>query len=115
MGAARHREDPHPRPGPNPKLTLAGRLDGFVNGRPVSLVADGDSVTLVPGGTSTLLALMRLRRSWRHVAGWLRQVLVRTNIRLHVRVGWLGRVQLLPDTSPILRLFLPSTRAQVAP
>lgn len=109
MGAERHREDPHPRPGPNPKLTLAGRLDGFVNGRPVSLVTDGDTVTLVPGSTSTLLALVRLRRSWRHLAGSLRQVLARTNIRLYVRVGWLGRVQLLPDTSPFFRLFLPST------
>lgn len=102
MGAERHREDPHLRPGPIPKLTLAGRLDGFVNGRPVSLVADGDTVTIVPGSTGTLLALMRMRRSWR-------QVLVRTNIRLYIRVGWFGRVQLLPDTSPLLRLFLPTT------
>ncbi len=109
MGAQWHREDPHPRPGPNPKLILAGRLDGFVNGRPVSIIADGDTVTLVPGSLGTLLALMRLRRSWRHVAGSLRQVLVRTNIRLYVRVGWLGRVQLLPDTTPLLRLVLPST------
>ncbi len=109
MGAERHREDPHPRPGPNPKLTLAGRLDGFVNGRPVSLVADGDTVTLVPGSLGTLLALMRLRRSWRHVAVSLRQMVARTNIRLYVRVGWLGRAQLLPDTSPFLRLVLPST------
>jgi hypothetical protein len=109
VGAERHREDPHPRPGHNPKLTLAGRLDGFVNGRPVSLVADGDTVTLVPGSTSTLLALIRLRRSWRHVADLPRQVLGRTNIRLYVRVGWFGRVQLLPDTSPFFRLFLPST------
>ena len=29
MGAERHRKDPDPRPGPNPKVTLAGRLDGF--------------------------------------------------------------------------------------
>jgi hypothetical protein len=107
VGAERHREDPHPRPGPKPKLTLAGRLDGFVNGRPVSFIADGDRVTLVPGSPGTLLALMRLRRTWHHVAGSLRQVLARTNIRLFVRVGWFGRVQLIPDTSPLLRLFLP--------
>ena len=109
MGAQRYREDPNPRPGPNPKLTLAGRLDGFVNGRPVSLVAYGDTVTLVPGSTSTLLALMRLRQSWRHVSGSLRQVLARTNIRFYVRVGWFGRLQLYPYTSPLFRLFLPST------
>ena len=109
MGAQRHREDPHPRRGPNPKLTLAGRLDGFVNGRPVSLIADGDTITLEPGGLRTLFVLLRLRRSWRYAAGSLRQVLGRTNIGLYVRVGWFGRLQLFPDTSPFFRLFLPST------
>lgn len=115
MGAQRHRKDPHPRPGPNPKLTLAGRLDGFVNGRPVSLVAHDDGITLVPGGVGTLLTLFRLRRSWRLVAGPLRRVLDRTNIRLYVRIGWFGRVQLLPDPGLIFRLTLPRTGTQAVP
>ncbi len=109
MGAQRHREDPHPRPGPNPKLTLAGRLNGFLNGRPLSLVADGDGVTLVPGGVGTLVALFRLRRSWRRVATPLRAVLARTNVRLYVRVGWLGRVPVLPDPGLLFRLTRPRT------
>lgn len=90
-------------------MTLAGRLDGFFNGRPVSLVADVDTVTLVPGSIRTLLVLMRLRRSWRYVAGSLRQVLGRTNIRLYVRVGWLGRVELLLDPGLFYRLTPPRT------
>lgn len=106
MGAQRHREDPHPRLGPNPKLTGAGRFDGFVNGRPVSLVVDGDDVTLVPGNFGTLLALLRLRRSWRIIARPLRTVLTRTNVRLSVRLGWFGRWQLLPDTNLFFRLIL---------
>ena len=86
---------------------MAGRLDGFVNGRPLSLVAGGDGVTLVPGGIGTLPALFRMRRSWRLVAGPLRTVLDRANVRLNVRVGWFGRVQLLPNPSPMCRLILP--------
>jgi hypothetical protein len=73
----------------------------------VSLVADGNDITLLPGGVRTLLTLFRLRRAWRSVAVPLRPVLDRTNIRLHVRVVWFGRVQLLPDPGLIFRLILP--------
>lgn len=107
MGDERHREDPHPRPGHNPKLTLAGRLDGSVNGRPLCLVADGDGITIVPGGVGTLLTLFRMRRSFRSVAGPLWAVLARANVRLDVRVGWLGRVRVLPDPPLVFRLLIP--------
>ncbi len=109
MGVQRHSEDSHPRPGPNPKLILAGRLDGFVNGRPLNLVADDDGITLVPGGVRTLIALFRLRRSWRFVAGPLNVVLARANVRVVIRVGWFGRVRLLPEPGWLLRLVLPNT------
>ncbi len=107
MGVQRHGEDPHPRPGPKPKLILAGRLDGFLNGRPLSIVAEDHQITLVPGGLGSLLELFKIRRSWRFVKPPLRMFLHRANIRLLLRLGWFGQLQLLPNPNMLLRLFLP--------
>ena len=105
MGAQRHGEDPHPRPGPNPKLTLAGRLDGFVNGRPVTMLAEGRNITLVTG----VRTLFALRRLWRSTVAPLRTALAVPNLRLLVRVGWFVTVELLPDPPLLARLALPRT------
>lgn len=106
MGAERHRQDPHPRSGHSPKLTVAGRLDGFVNGRPMSIVAEDHQVTIVPGEFGALLELYKIRRSWRSVVGPLRIFFHKANIRLFVRVGWFGRVQFFPDSGLLSRWLL---------
>jgi len=74
-----------------------------MNGRPLSLVADGRDLTLV-AGVGTLVVL---RRWWRPVVGPLRPVLAAAGLRLVARVGWLGPVQLLPNPSLLCRLILP--------
>ena len=49
---------PKKRPGPaGPNLSLAFCLDGFANGRPVSVLANGRGLTLLVNNVSTLLTL----------------------------------------------------------
>lgn len=104
MGPEREDEDPHQGHGPGPKLSLAGRLDGTVDGRPVSLVAEGRELILAGGKVSTLLAL---RKSWQATAHPLRALLRPGGIRLLARAPWLGRVELFPNPNFLVRLFLP--------
>jgi len=82
---------------------MAGRLDGFVDGRPVTLLADGHDLTIVSGSIRTLF---KLRRMWGTVARPLGMILAGMNIKLSVRAPLLGRVELLPHTSLLFRLIL---------
>ena len=45
MGPERGAQDPHQGSEQKPKLSLAGRLDGHVDGRPVSFVAENRDLT----------------------------------------------------------------------
>ncbi len=76
-----------------------------MNGRPLSVTAEGRDITLVTRGVGTLLAL---RGCW-PVAPPLRAALAAANLRVLVRVGWFGRVELLPHPGLALRLILPRT------
>lgn len=96
-------------------MILAGRLDGFLNGRPLIIVAEKDGVTIVPGSVGSLLTLFRMRRSWRFVAGPLGVVLDRAKFQLNLRLGWFGRVELFPSPSLLGRLILPGTSSKVVP
>lgn len=89
--------------GPEPKLSLAGRLDGFLAGRPVSLVAEGRAITLISDNFSSLL---KLRRSWRRVLRPLLATLEREDIRLVVQTKWLGRIEVFPRPKYLVRVFL---------
>jgi hypothetical protein len=82
---------------------MAGRLDGFLNGRPVSLIAQDGNVTL----NSDLSSLLGLRRRWRFMVQPLLAILRREDIRLSVRVRWLGEVEVFPRPQYLVRLFLP--------
>ena len=104
MGSERNPEDSHKRLGPRPKLSLAGRLDGFADGRPVSLIAEERGLTLLVSNVSTLLTL---RRSWLAVRDSLSALLQRTNVRLLARVSWLGTAEVLPRPKLLIRLLLP--------
>ena len=83
---------------------LAGRLDGDVNGRPFSLIADGRDITVDAGRFSTLLGL---RSNWRPAARPLQALFRRAGLRLLVRVPWFGRVEVSPNPSLLLRMILP--------
>jgi len=104
MGLEWDCENPHGGIGPTPKLTMAGRIDGEVNGRPVSLTAEGQTVVFSAKSVRTLLTL---RRSWRSMAHLLRALLTRSDVRLLVRIGWLGSVEVLPNPSCLVRRLLP--------
>ncbi len=71
----------------------------------MTVLAEGRDVTLV-SGVRTLFALRRL---WRPAAAPLRTALAVANLRLLVRVGWFGTVELLPDPPLLARLTLPRT------
>jgi hypothetical protein len=47
MGSERDDEDPHRERGSTPKLRLAGRIDGVIDGRPVILVAERQDLVLI--------------------------------------------------------------------
>ncbi len=61
-------ENRHHRSGPQPKLRLVGRLNGYLDGRPVSLVAQNRDLTLSVDKFSSLLTL---RRNWQSVSPFL--------------------------------------------
>ena len=57
MGSERDDEDPHRGRGSTPKLRLAGRIDGVVDGRPVSLIAERQNLVLTVERWRTLLTI----------------------------------------------------------
>ncbi|QDU92385.1 hypothetical protein Pla8534_01310 [Lignipirellula cremea] len=104
MGPQRNRQDSYRGQGRTPKLRMAGRLDGFLDGRPLSLVAEEGTVTL---NSDNLSSLLKLRRSWRTMVHPLFAILEREDIRLLVQVRWLGKVEVFPRPKYLFRLFLP--------
>ena len=83
---------------------MVGRLDGFLDGRPLSLVAEDGIVTLDSDSLSNLLAL---RRNWQTIVKPVLAILEREDIRLLVRVSWLGKMEVFPKPKYLIRLFFP--------
>jgi hypothetical protein len=104
MGPERDAEDPHQGSGAKPKLSLAGRLDGYVDGWPVSLFAENRDLTLIAGKFRALLAL---RRSWRTGFRPLSELLQAADIRVLLRLWWFGKMEVFPRSNFLLRLILP--------
>lgn len=104
MGSERNDEDPHGGRRPTPKLRLAGQIDGVVDGRPVLLVAEGQDLVLTVVRWRTLLTL---RRSSRSLIRAVSEFLSRADLRLFVRIKWLGRMEVHPNPSLLVRMLLP--------
>ena len=104
MGPERDGEDSHAGPGQNPKLSLAGRLDCHVDGRPFSLVADKREVTLSIGKFSTLL---KLRQGWQTLMQPVRALFESADIRLLLRIPWFGKVEVFPNPNCMIHIMLP--------
>ena len=104
MGPEWDHEDPHGAIESRPKLTLAGRLEGNVGGRPVSLIAENRDLILE---VRNLQALLTLRRSWRFIVEPLLAFLNLSDIHLKVRIRWLGIVEVSPKPPLFVRLMLP--------
>ena len=104
MDSQRYSEDSYQGFGAIPKLILAGRLDGFADGRPVSIVAEENEITFSAGD---LAALIRLRCSGIAVLHLVGSALEFANIRVSVKLGWLGKVEVFPRPNIVIRLFMP--------
>ena len=104
MGSARDHEDPHAGHGYVPKLILAGRLAGTLDGRPVVISADETGLLL---DISTLYSAWQLRKfsvAVLPVLEWLNAL----HIPLTVRVAGTVSVPLLPKSGLLVRFFAPS-------
>lgn len=104
METERNDEDPHGRFDPHPKLTLAGRIDGSIDGRPVTIVGEGAALEL---SIHDWRSLLTSTHSWRTIVEPLRALLTRSDIRFMVRIKWLGTVEVLPNPGLLVRLMLP--------
>jgi hypothetical protein len=103
MGDERDSQDPLKGPEQSPKLSLAGRIDGSVCGRPFSLTAENRVVTLAVDRFGTLVSF---RRSWQSAIQPLLELFRRAGLRLVVRVPWLGTLELFPNPGCLTRLLL---------
>lgn len=84
-------------------MSLAGRIDGEVGGRPMSLVAESQNLVVNLG---SLRALWMIRRGSRAIIQPLRSFVARSDIRLFVGIKWWGRVEVYPNPSFLVRMLL---------
>jgi hypothetical protein len=103
VDSQRNHENQYTGEQPGPKIVLVGCLEGTVDGRPVRMVAEnGDLVVELK-----MMSLLSLRRTWPAIADRLISLLKLAHIRLLVRAGWVGSVEITPNPSRFLRLLLP--------
>jgi len=103
MDPARHAEDPDKGYGQSPKLILAGRLTGTLDGRPVVISADNAGLTL---DLSSLRSAWTLRKSGGVVVPFV-QFLNASHIPLRLRLFGGVSFDVLPKPGLLVRLFAP--------
>lgn len=103
MGAARDHENPDERYGYVPKLILAGRLTGTLDGRPVVIEADERGVMVAFGSVATAWAA---RRSVTALVPVL-AVAQRWTVPVRLTVGRLVSLNVLPRPSRVVRMLAP--------
>ena len=103
MDSARDDEDSYAGHRHVPKLILAGRLTGTLDGRPVVISADDAGVTL---DLSTLRSAWTLRNYGSAALPFL-QSLKAAHIPLTLRLAGSVSVPLLPKAGWLVRLFAP--------
>ncbi len=104
MGPERDVENPHRRRGSTPKLSMAGQIVGVVDGRPMSLTADEQDLVLTVHHWRTLRTIRRCSRS---LLQSLHTLGTRSDIRLFIRIRWLGRIEVHPKQPFWVRMLLP--------
>lgn len=109
MGAARHDQDPDAGYGLLPKLIVAGRLVGSVDGRPVVIDAEESGM---------VVSFAMLRSAWaaRRSAAALLPVLAiakRHGIPVRLKVAGLVSLEVLPVPSTLIRMLAPSLAAVI--
>jgi hypothetical protein len=103
VGSARDDEDSHEGHRHVPKLILAGRLTGTLDGRPVVIEA---------GESGLLLSMSAFQTAWaaRGTLGPvlpLLQALKTLNVPLRLRIAGIMSLELLPNPSAVAKLFSP--------
>lgn len=104
MGSARDDENPDERHGYVPKLILAGRLTGTLDGRPVVISADDAGLTLE---LSTLRSAWTLR-NYGGAAVPVLQLLKASHTPVTLRLAGSVKVPILPKAGLLVRLFAPA-------
>ena len=85
-----------------PKLSLVGRIEMTVNGRPVTAIANEDQILIQ---SRSLFSSFRIWSDSKFVLEAVRTGLEITGIRLVVSFGWFGNVEIFPRTSKWLRFL----------
>jgi hypothetical protein len=106
VGAARNHQDSDEGYCFVPKLILAGRLTGTMDGRPVVIEADDSGLLVRFADFRTAWAVRKTAEPLLSVLAWLRQV----RVPLRVCVAGLFSVELLPIMSPVVKLIAPGFR-----
>jgi hypothetical protein len=107
MDFARHPENPYERHGLFPKLILAGRLTGTLDGRPVVISAAEQTISVYLSG---LRSAWGLRKQARGLLGTIRpglQFLADSGLRLECQIGAWPMVELLPAPGLFTSLLIP--------
>ena len=89
---------------PGPKLVMDGRIAAVVNGVPLSLVAEQNRLVLRVTHWRTLVLLRQIPPSVIHP---LTRFLAQHGIRLAIETTWLGRFEIFPAPSYLVRMWLP--------
>lgn len=103
MGAQRRADDHDPRRGKRAKVTLAGRLAGSVDGRPITLDAHEQTLTLRPTSMRQAWSLRRYTSSMR---GLVQRLSLMTGAQLVIELRGLPRLTLYPRQGLLVRLLL---------
>lgn len=99
MDPQRDDENQYPGAKPRPKITLVGCLEGTVDGRPVRIVAANGNLTV----DLQFISLLAMRRSRHGIPPSVDALLRFAHLRLCIRVGWLGFVEVSPYPSVLTR------------
>ena len=103
MGAPRNAEDPDEGYGYVPKLIMAGRLTGTLDGRPVVIDANGSGLVVTFTTWWTAWSARRSVGALLPVLGMLKQ----HRIPLRLSVAGLVTVEVLPRPSGLARILAP--------
>jgi hypothetical protein len=81
---------------------LVGCVDGTVNGRPVRILAANGDLTV----DLQFVSLLAMRRTMHGIPPSIDALLRLAHLRLCIRVGWLGFLEVSPKPSALIRRLL---------
>ena len=102
MDPQRDHAHQHPGAQPRPKIGLVGCLEGSVDGWPVRIVAGNGELSV----DLPFMSLLSMRRTWPGIPPSVDALLRLAHIRLFIRAGWLGFVEVSPKPSLLTRFLL---------